>query len=112
MLSATRSEGGCGTILAKGAAKPHSIISLIPLCFSPANRPHPRRSRKIGEDDSDPPKTGGSCGPDSGALFHASIRPHAGSLSSSLIPAGRLGNRTDRSAEGSGAGVPFSFSLG
>ena len=79
MLSATRSEGGCGTILAKGAAKPHSFMSLIPLCFSPANRPHPRRSRKIGEDDSDPPKTGGACGPDSGALFHMpSIRPHAG----------------------------------
>ena len=59
MLSATRSEGGCGTILAKGAAKPHSFMSLIPLCFSPANRPHPRRSRKIGEDDSDPPENRG-----------------------------------------------------
>ena len=59
MLSATRSEGGCGTILAKGAAKPHSFMSLIPLCFSPANRTHPRRSRKIGEDDSDPPENRG-----------------------------------------------------
>ena len=35
MLSATRSEGGCGTILAKGAAKPHSFMSLIPLWFLP-----------------------------------------------------------------------------
>ena len=34
MLSATRSDGGCGTILAKGAAKPHSIMSLIPLWLS------------------------------------------------------------------------------
>ena len=100
MLSVTRSEGGCGTILAKGAAKPHSFMSLIPLCFYHANRPHPRRCRKIGEDDSDPQKSGGSCGPDSGALFHAAIRPHAGSLSSSLIPAGRLGAAPSGGADG------------
>ena len=100
MLSATRSGGGCGTILAKGAAKPHSFMSLIPLRLPITHRTHPRRSRKIGEDDSDPPKTGGACGPDSGALFHASIRPHARSLSSSLIPAGRLGAAPSGGADG------------
>ena len=91
MLNGTPTKGGCDKIRTSGVTKPHSFMSLIPLCFSPANRPHPRRSRKIGEDDSDPPKTGEACGPDSGALFHASIRPHEGSLSSSFIPAGRLG---------------------
>ena len=53
-----QSQRGGGKIR-QGAAKPHSIISLIPLRLSLTHRPHPRRSRKIGEDDSDPPKNRG-----------------------------------------------------
>ena len=47
---------------------------------------------KSGRTRATPTKSGGSCGPDSGPVFHAPIRPHAGSLSSLLIPAGRLGS--------------------
>ena len=100
MLSATRSEGGCGTILAKGAAKPHSLMSLIPLWLSlliGLTRADPGKS---GRTIATPRKPGGACGPDSGALFHASIRPHEGSLSSSLIPAGRLGAAPSGGADG------------
>ena len=58
----------------------------------PDNRTTPCRTGEKGEDESDPPqKSGGHVTLDSGAVFHASIRPHAGSLSSSFIPAGRLG---------------------
>ena len=47
---------------------------------------------KSGRTIATPPKTGGSCGPGRGEVWHASIRPHEGSLSSSLlIPAGRPG---------------------
>ena len=52
-------EGGCGKILAQGVAKSYSFISLIPLLLSHVNRPTPCRSRKIGEDDSDPPEKRG-----------------------------------------------------
>ena len=56
-------EGGYGKIQPRDAAKPNSPISLIPLWLSPVKRPHPRRSRKIGEDDSDPPKAGSHVAP-------------------------------------------------
>ena len=39
----------------RDAAPLHSPISLIPLCLSFTHRPPPCRSRKIGEDESDPP---------------------------------------------------------
>ena len=55
-----RQRGGCGRILAKGVAKPHSSISFISPWLFPTHRPHPCRSSKIGEDESDPPKKGGS----------------------------------------------------
>ena len=73
-----------------GVTQPHSSISLIPLWLSPVNRPARfRRGRKAGT-RATPPKPGGHAALDSGAVFHASIRPHGGSLSSSFIPAGRL----------------------
>ena len=50
-----------------------------------------RTGEKEGDESDPPKKAGGHVIPDSGAMFHASIRPHAGSLSSSFIPAGRLG---------------------
>ena len=59
--------------------------------LSAVNRPTLCRTGEKEGDESDPPKKGGACDPDSGAMFHASIRPHGGSLSSSFIPAGRLG---------------------
>ena len=40
-----------------------------------------------------PPKPGGHADTDSWHLWHASIRPYGGSLSSSFIPAGRLKTR-------------------
>ena len=83
MLNVTGTEGGWNINLAAGGTQPPSIISLIPLRLSLTHRTHPRRSSKIGEDDSDPPQSGGSCGPDSGTVEHAPIaapwgryRPH------------------------------------
>ena len=84
--------GGYGMIRTRNAAKPLSFISLIPLWLSTLNRPPRfRRGRKAGT-RATPPKTGGSCDPDSGTERRTSIRSHAGSLSSSFIPAGRLGS--------------------
>ena len=61
-------------------------------------RPLPTREK--GGDESDPPpKAGGHVTLDSGTELHTAIRPHAGSLSSSLIPAGRLGTAPRSGAE-------------
>ena len=49
------------------------------------------RGRMMAGTRATPPKSGGSCGPKRGTLGHPSFRPHDGSLSSSFIPAGRLG---------------------
>ena len=76
---------------------------LIPLWLSPVNRPARfRRGRKAGT-RAPPPKPGGHVTLDSGTEGRASIRSHAGSLSSSFIPAGRL-----RTAPRSGAEKPAS----
>ena len=57
-------RGGYGTIRRGDAAPLYSSIPLIVLCLSPTHRPHPCRSRKIGEDESDPPrKAGGHVAP-------------------------------------------------
>ena len=53
---------------------------------------HNDDTEKLGETIATPPKRGVPTGPDSGTVFHASIRPQEGSLSSVFIPAGRLGN--------------------
>ena len=52
-----------------------------------------RTGEKEGDESMPPQKSGGACDPDSGTEWHTAIRPHAGSLSSPFIPAGRLGNR-------------------
>ena len=80
MVFATRSEGGgCGKIPAQGVANLHSAICLILLWLSPVNRPPPvPNGRKRGGRERPPPKVGGHVTPDSGAEWHASIRPHAG----------------------------------
>ena len=51
----TLKRGGCCRIRTKGVAMPYPPIDFILIGLSPANRTHPCRSRKIGEDDSDPP---------------------------------------------------------
>ena len=94
-------EGGYGKIQPRDAAKPHSPISLIPLWLSPVKRPHPRRCSKIGEDDSDPPENRGVMWPQQRCVAaHRSCPPHEGSLSSSFIPAGRLGAAPSGGADG------------
>ena len=65
-----------------------SHSSVVILCES---APPCRTGEKEGDESDPPQKSGGHVTPDSGAESHASIRPHAGSLSSSFIPAGRLG---------------------
>ena len=91
MLNVTGTKGEWNINLAVGGTQPPSIISLIPLRLYLTHRTYPRRSRKIGEDDSDPPqKLGGHVAPVA-ALWNMPLSlPHAGSLSSSFIPAGRL----------------------
>ena len=67
--------------------------------FIRCESPPPCRTREKEGGESDPPQSGGGhVIPDSGAMFHASIRSHAGSLSSLFIPAGRLGNRPPEGA--------------
>ena len=68
----------------------HSAVFIR--CESP---PRVEREKKRGA-RATPPKVGGHVIPDSGAMFHASIRSHAGSLSSLFIPAGRLGTAPRR----------------
>ena len=63
--------------------------------------PSAEREKKRGT-RAPPPKSGGACDPDSGTELHTAIRPHAGSLSSSFIPAGRLGRAPRRGAERNG----------
>ena len=77
----------------KGVTTNYFLISLIPLWLSPVNRPHrAEREKKAGTRAPPPKKSGGvACDPDSGTESPTVIRPHAGSLSSLFIPAGRLG---------------------
>ena len=86
------SEGGWGTIPAQDMAKPLPYICLIPLWLSPfQSARHVARKEKSCAERRPPPKPGGHAVPESGTLGHTSFRPHDGSLSSSFIPAGRLG---------------------
>ena len=59
MLNGTLTEGGCSKICAPDVPQPLSLIFLIPLRLSHANRPPPCRAKKIGEDESDPPENRG-----------------------------------------------------
>ena len=76
-----------------GLPQPHSSIYLIPLWLAILKQPSPCvPGAHVENDDSDPPKKqGGHAVPKRGALWHPSFRPHDWSLSSSFIPAGRLG---------------------
>ena len=47
-------KGGWNINRLAGGTQSASLISLIPLCLSSTHRPPPYRSRKIGEDESDP----------------------------------------------------------
>ena len=79
MLNAPNSEGGLGQKQEQGWTRQFSLIYLIPLGLSSICRTSPYRSRKIGEDESDPPlKTGGHVAPIAALVGQASIRPHGG----------------------------------
>ena len=91
-------QGGCSKNHSRDVPQPYSSISLILLGLLRLiglPRADPGKSERTRET---PTKSGGSCGPDSGTVFHAPIRPHAGSLSSLLIPAGRPGIAPRRGA--------------
>ena len=53
-------QGGCSKNHSRDVPKSFSTISLILLWLSPTNRTPPCRSRKIGEDESDPPPKRGA----------------------------------------------------
>ena len=82
---------------------PHSAVVI------PCESARPLPTREKGGDESDPPKKrGGHAVPKRGALWHPSFRPHDWSLSSSFIPAGRLGTALHKlvfSGGGRGAGL-------
>ena len=93
MVFATRSEGGVWQDSGSRCGKPTfrylPYSSVVIPCESAPPVPN---GRKRGGRERPPQKVGGHVTPDSGAEWHASIRPQCGSLSSSYIPAGRLGN--------------------
>ena len=72
-------------------AFPYLSHSALVVPYSSAS-PAPIQENRGGRERDPLQKSGGSCGPDSGTEFYASIRPHEGSLSSLFIPAGRLGS--------------------
>ena len=96
MVFGTRSEGGCTRISGLGIPQPHSSISLIPLWLSHVNRPARfGRGRKV-ETRATPPKSGGSCDPDSGTEYHTAIRPHGVALVL-IYPCGKAQKQPRRS---------------
>ena len=106
-LSPQGQRGGCGIKKRGGVAAPHSLNSFVscglPLLFGFENDD----PEKFEETIATPPQKGVPTDPDSGALWHASIPARRGSLSSVFIPAGRLGNRTDRSPTALRFGCPL-----
>ena len=84
-------RGGCDMLKSRNAAEPLSFISLIPLWLSPLNRPDTLTTREIEKDESDPPLNGGGLRPFVETCCDMSLLGPRGSLSSSFIPAGRLG---------------------
>ena len=92
-------QGGCSKIRSRDVPQPFPTISLILLWLSPTNRPRLCRSRKIREDDSAPPRNGGPLRPQERRDVPRRSWPHAGSLSSLSIPAGRLKTAPWRAAK-------------
>ena len=91
MVFVTGLEGGVSQ-----NSEPRCHNSILPYLshssvLSSVNRPRRAEREKKRGRERPPQKWGGHVTLDSGAESHASIRPHAGSLSSSFIPAGRLG---------------------
>ena len=102
-------RGGWNTIFGLGLPQPHSSICLIPLWLSPVNRPAMSHEKKKAGTRATPPqkKPGGHADPDSWHLEHASIPVPMGSLSSSFIPAGRLGTAPRRGRQKPRFSNPF-----
>ena len=93
---------GSGTKNRNKAGHVHfSLISFILLCLSSTHRTLrvPIQGNRGGR-ERPPPKAGGHVAPIAALVGHASIRPHAGSLSSLSIPAGRLGTGPNGGADG------------
>ena len=84
-------RGGYGMAQTRNAAEPLSFMSLIPLWLSPVNRPATLRTREIEKDESNPPKNRGVMRPKVESRYGVPLPGPMGSLSSSFIPAGRLG---------------------
>ena len=84
-------QGGCSKIRSIDVPKPFFTISLILLWLSPTNRTPPCRSRKIGEDDSDPPpRNGGPLRPQERRDVPRRSWLSRGVAPALFIPAGRL----------------------
>ena len=105
MLNVTESKRGVSHDFNQRCHNSISAISLILLGLLLVIGLARAEPRKSGRTRATPPKSGGSCGPDSGPVSHAPIRPHAGSLSSLLIPAGRLKTAPQRAAETTETGL-------
>ena len=73
------------------AAKPLSSICLIPLWLAALERRGSLTTREGEKDESDPPQTGGDLRPKVESRYGVPLLGPMGSLSSSFIPAGRLG---------------------
>ena len=79
MVLATRSEGGVWQDSGSRCGKPTFRYLPYSSVVIPCESARPCRTGEKEGDESDPPKKwGGHVTPDSGAEWHASIRPHAG----------------------------------
>ena len=96
MLNAAGTKGGYGTIRRRDGAPLYSPISFIPLGLSSTHRTPSCRFRKIGEDESDPPrKAGGHVAP----IAARCGTPLSGPMGVALVlmdPCGKAQNRPQR----------------
>ena len=101
MLNAPDSERGLGQ--KTGTRRDTSIFYYLfhsaVFVFYSSDSPVPIQGNRGGR-ERPPPKAGGHVAPIAALVGHASIRPHAGSLSSLSIPAGRLGTGPNGGADG------------
>ena len=90
-LSPQGQRGGCGIKKRGGVAAPHSLNSFVscglPLLFGFENDD----PEKFEETIATPPKRGVPTDPDSGALWHASIRPQGVAIVG-IYPCGKAWN--------------------
>ena len=100
MLKGTPTKGGVYQELihrCTPTAFSYLSYSAVVIIYSSAS-PVPIQGNRGGR-ERPPPKAGGHVAPIAALVYHAPIRPHAGSLSSLWIPAGRLGIAPRRGAE-------------